>query len=74
MTEKELIFKSHNLNIQNHQLIIPLNQVTGVKASLTYGVIPNGLTITTKTTTEEFVVYNRRDWVRKINETIPGQC
>lgn len=54
LTDKELIFKSHNINIQNHHLIIPLNQITGVKTSLTLGVIPNGLRIITNTAIEEF--------------------
>ncbi|WP_368292715.1 GRAM domain-containing protein [Dehalobacter sp. TBBPA1] len=73
LTKNEIIFKSHNLNIQKHETVIPLNRITGVKTSLTFGFIPNGMQIFTNTTTDKFVVNNRKSWVNKINEAISEQ-
>lgn len=71
LTPDELIFISHSFNIQTHQTIIPLNQIVEAKATLTAGIIPNGLTIITKHgAPERFVVYNRNAWANRINETI----
>jgi hypothetical protein len=74
LTNDEIIFKSHNFNIQKHQKIIPLSQITSVKTSLTLGIVPNGLQITTNNDdVEKFVVNKRKDWAQKINEAISNQ-
>jgi len=70
LTKDEIIFKSHNFNVQNHQTVIPLNQITDVKPSLTLGIVPNGLKITAKGNVEKFVVNTRKEWIQKINEAI----
>lgn len=70
LTANELIFKSHDFNKQNHQLAIPLNQITGVKASFTLGFIPNGLKISTNGNIEKFVVFRRKEWIRQICEAV----
>lgn len=71
LTPDEIIFKSHNFNIQNHKLIIPLNQIQEIKTVPTAKIIPNGLEIKTKEDNiEKFVINNRKTWVEKINETI----
>lgn len=70
LTTEELIFKSHNFNVQNHKTVILLSQITDIKASLTLGIVPNGLTITAKDSVEKFVVNNRKEWIKKINEAI----
>lgn len=69
LTAKELIFISHNFNVQNHQTAIPLNQISEVNTSLTLGV-PNGLKIVTNSGVEKFVVYGRKKWVQEINKAI----
>lgn len=70
LTADDLIFKSHNFNVQNHQIAIPLNQITDVKASLTLGCVPNGLKITVNGNVEKFVVYKRKEWIRQICEAV----
>ena len=70
LTKKELIFQSHNFNIQKHQTVFLLSHITDVKTSLTLGLVPNGLTITANGKVEKFVVYRRKEWVQKINEVI----
>ncbi|MCL6614153.1 MAG: hypothetical protein K6U03_06010 [Firmicutes bacterium] len=69
LTSKELIFKSHSMNIQNHELVIPLDKIKDVKAVRTLGIIANGLEITTtEHKSERFVVNNQSIWVQKISE------
>ena len=73
LTAEELIFNSHSMNIQNHELIIPLNQITEVKVGFTFKVIKNGLHIATESNTlEKFVVNNPNNWVEKIKNAIKG--
>jgi len=47
LTKDKIIFKSHNLNIQNHQLTICLNQIAAVDKCFTLWIVPNGMKITT---------------------------
>ena len=70
LTKREIIFKSHNSNIQVHQTVIPLNQIIKVKTALTRVLVPNGLHIITQNGVEKFVVNNRKHWVRKINDAM----
>ncbi len=70
LTSDELIFKSHNFNFQKHKSIIPLNQITEVKTSLTLGLVPNGLKIITNSSVERFIVSERKEWIQKITEAI----
>lgn len=57
LTDKRLIFKSHKLNIQNHELTINLSDITEVQKNKTLRLINNGLVIkTTQRMTEKFVV------------------
>lgn len=73
LTKDEIVFKSHKLNIQNHQTVISLQQITEVKTSLTLGFVPNGLQIITHNAMEKFVVNKRREWINKINEAISNR-
>ena len=61
VTDKVIHFKSHKLNIQNHELIIPVDEVSEVILSKTLKLIPNGVILkTSKGQVERFVV-NKRD-------------
>ncbi|MEO8150245.1 MAG: GRAM domain-containing protein [Bacteroidia bacterium] len=63
----KLQFQSHNFNVQNHGLIIDLQEIKGVTFYNTLGLIPNGLAIaTTNGQTEKFVVTGRRLWKDEI--------
>jgi hypothetical protein len=70
LTIDELLFQSHRYNIQNHKTAIPLEQIIEIKPSLTKGIVPNGLEITTIGGVERFVIYKRNEWIQKINEAI----
>lgn len=70
LTREEMVFKSHNFNVQKHQTVIPLNQITEVTTSLTLSFVPNGLRIITNNSQEKFVVNRRKDWIRKIGDAI----
>ena len=67
----KLQFQSHHFNIQNHGQTIELNQIREVNLGKIYGLIPNGLTITTLDgKTEKFVVNDRRVWKEKIENEL----
>lgn len=71
LTDKELYFKSHSINVNTHILVVPLEKVAEAKKSRVFGIIPTGLTIqTTEGKMEKFVAHERVKWVRKINEGI----
>ena len=66
LTDK-LLFKSHNFNIQNHGLEIPLGQISQTRFFNTLGLIPNGLEIHTNDgSIEKFVVSDRKKWSEEI--------
>ena len=68
LTDK-IQFQSHNFNIQNHGLIIEIEQIKDVSFYNTLGLIPNGLAITTLNgKKEKFVVSNRRLWKEEIEK------
>ena len=63
LTNKRLIFKSHKLNIQNHQLAIPLADISEIGRYKTLGLVNNGLTVSTiHHATERFVVEDADLW------------
>ncbi len=69
LTDKRLFFRSHSINVQRHELSIPLEKISEAKPCRTLGIIPNGLEImTTDGDKEKFVVDDRKEWSRKILE------
>ncbi len=69
LTDQRLLFRSHSINVQRHELSIPLQKITEANPCMTFGIIPNGLKIRTiDGNTEKFVVEDRKDWVKKILE------
>jgi hypothetical protein len=65
----KLQFKSHGINIQNHEQEIDLNQIKEIGFYNTLGLIPNGMSVTTMDgETEKFVVNGRRIWKKRIEE------
>ena len=64
LTDKRLIFKSHSLNIQNHQLIIQLSAIVSIGRFKPLGLTNNGLFIIDKNKeTEKFVVEKLDEWL-----------
>ncbi len=69
LLDESIIFKSHKINVNSHQLILPLEEITDIKPSLTLRLVPNGMRITTSGgEVEQFVVNGRKDWVREIED------
>jgi hypothetical protein len=70
LTDQKLLFRSHSINVQRHELSIPLRNISEAKPCMTFGIIPNGLEIKTiDGKAEKFVVEDRKDWAKKIRET-----
>ncbi len=66
-----LIFKSHRLNLQVHQIKIPLDSIGGVDFFNVAGFVPNGLFVQLKDGTKEnFVVNNRKIWKQEILKAV----
>jgi hypothetical protein len=69
LTNKRLVFKSHKLNIQNHELSIQLTDIKNVDRHKTLGIVNNGLTITTiNDKIEKFVVEQVENWIKYLTE------
>lgn len=66
LTNKRLRFKSHSINIQVHEMSIPLKQI--VKIEKVRGLLAfTQIQIFLKDgTIEKFVVYNRDEWIKDI--------
>jgi hypothetical protein len=66
LTDKRLIFKSHKLNIQNHEQAFQLVGIHSVEAGKT-GFLKNLLLVKLSDgTTEKFIVFEPDEWVREI--------
>lgn len=71
LTETELYFKSHNYNLQIHELIIPYSEISSVSR----GKIFRSICIKTKGgNTEYFVVNNRKNVIKIMNELLKKSC
>lgn len=69
LTDARLFFLSHRLNIQNHELSIPLDEIESVEAAKTLGMISNGLVIRrSPDIMERFVVFEHERWQAAILE------
>jgi len=64
LTNKRLVFKSHKLNIQNHELSIKLSDIKQVSRYKSIGFINNGLIIQTiQQTNDSFIVEKAAEWI-----------
>jgi hypothetical protein len=64
LTDKRLIFKSHKLNFQNHELVIKLSEIASAGRYKNFRLANNGLSIqTTQHITEKFVVDRIDKWM-----------
>ena len=70
---KRLVFKSHKLNIQNHQLSIDLADIKKIERNKTAALIDNGLTVTSgDNKIDKFLVERADEWVAKMNCQLVG--
>ena len=67
LTTRRLLFRSHAINFQPHELSIELSDISEAMPVLTAKFIPNGLRIVTHSGRDErFVVEERRRWCDEI--------
>ncbi len=68
LTDSRLIFVPQKLGIKASELEFPLSEIASAEQGRRLGVIPNKLILNLRNgQTEEFVVQNTKDWVRRIN-------
>lgn len=68
LTNKRLIFKSHKMNIQNHELSVNLSDITRVSRYKILGIVNKGIfVVTAQKKTEKFVVENSNDWINHLS-------
>jgi len=73
LTNRRLIFKSHKLNIQNHQLSINLTDIHKIDSYKVLRIFNTGFFIkTNRNTTEKFVVEQPGEWIKQLAETRNG--
>lgn len=64
LTNKRLIFKSHKLNLQNHQDNFELAQIENLQTSKTLGFLKNGLTLELNGNEKhKFIIDAPQEWV-----------
>ncbi len=69
VTNQRLHFTSHKINVQVHNLSLPLYEIAGAETSATAGIVPNGLLIKTASGQKErFVVNGRAAWVHALGQ------
>jgi GRAM domain-containing protein len=68
LTNQRVLFEAHNFNFQTTPVAIPLSAIETVAPSLTFGIIPNGLTIHCSDKTYKFVVSGRNRIISKLQE------
>ena len=73
LTNLQLFFKSHSLNVQTHAESYPLSEIVRLTPRNTLGIVPNGISVFLKDGREEkFVIFGRDEWMRLINAAKSG--
>jgi len=63
----ELVFKSHKINIQRHEIRMPLSTIADITTYQVWGLFPTGLKITLQNgSVEKFVVGKPDEWVTAV--------
>ncbi|WP_395738602.1 hypothetical protein [Prosthecobacter sp.] len=74
LTSGQLRFRSHKLNLQNHEWTVSLADVASAQTAKTLGIIPNGLRIRLASGEEHrFVVNDPDHWVQAITQARQDQ-
>ncbi|HXG08974.1 MAG TPA: hypothetical protein VNK04_04230 [Gemmataceae bacterium] len=67
LTDRRLLFRSHKLNLQNHEWSAPLQEIVRAETCRIAWII-NGLCIETSSGREKFVVEDSLGWVEQIHQ------
>lgn len=71
ITDRRLVFKSHDFNIQTGTIEILIEQIAEVKKRNTLGIVPNGMSIITKDGIKyKFVLWRRSKIIDFISKHI----
>lgn len=71
LTDSRLFFVSHKINVQSHELALPLDEIIIAEKARTLGILSNKLSVTLKSgKVENFVVNDAKSWVRELEEHI----
>lgn len=71
ITNQRVFFKSHPVNIQNHELSIPFSNIRSYGKRNTLGIFPNGIYIEKNDlAVEKFVVWKRDQLLSVLNESV----
>ena len=71
LTNQRLYYKSHGLNLQNHDLTMQFSEIKKLELCKTMYIVPNGLKIhLSNGNVEQFVVQKRKKWLELIEEKI----
>lgn len=74
LTAEALFFRSHKVNVQNHELRLALAEITSVDTAKTLGVVANGILVTLDSDEKEkFVVHGNKDWMDAILKAKGGE-
>jgi hypothetical protein len=69
LTNQRVLFEAHKMNVQTTPVAIPLSAIKTVVPSVTFGIVPNGVTIRCDSGEEyQFVVWDRKRIISKIEE------
>ena len=68
LTERQLIFKSHKINLQRGEVIVELTDITATAVGKSLRIIKNRMVITTGDTSYVFTVDAPEKWLEIINK------
>lgn len=61
ISDEGVFFKTHQLNIQNHEVLIPFNSISKIEFCNTLKIVPNGMKLILKDgTIHQFVLWKRK--------------
>jgi hypothetical protein len=64
LTSDRLVFFSHGANVNNADVVIPLEDIASVQPANTLGIIPNAFRVTMQDgTRHQFTVFGRNSWI-----------
>jgi hypothetical protein len=72
LTDRQLFFRPHAINLHRDDWRVAVADISSAAATRTFGVIPNGLRVTTATGAARFVVSGHAAWAEAIAQARKG--
>lgn len=70
LTDQILVFKPHSVNWNTMGLILWVEDIISAKPVNIMGIIPNGLLVETRFSSQKFVVFKRQKWIEAISNLV----